>query len=134
MTTRYAFVCLHGSAKSVVAAEHFRRLAATRGFHVDVRSAGLEPDAEIPPGVVKSLRGDGIEVGGAKPRAATAEALAGASRVIAFGCDVGAIAPVTARVERWDDVPAVSDGYERARDVIVERVRRLVEELALHPA
>jgi len=26
------FVCLHGSAKSVIASEHFRRLAAERGL------------------------------------------------------------------------------------------------------
>src|SRR5207302_3446192 len=31
-------------------------------------------------------------------------------------------------VARWDDVPAVSDGFVAARDAIVARVRRLLED------
>src|SRR5438477_9984490 len=33
---RVLFVCLHGAAKSVVGAAHFRRVAASRGLAVDV--------------------------------------------------------------------------------------------------
>jgi arsenate reductase (thioredoxin) len=124
----YMFVCLHGSAKSVIASEHFRRLTAERGLDVDVRSAGTEPDAEVPSRVVQGLLGDGIDVRGFKPRAATRDALANASRVIAFGCDLTNVAPA-ARVDRWDDVPAVSDGYEQARDFIVNRLRSLVDDM-----
>ena len=51
------FVCLHGSAKSVIASQYFRRLAAERGLAADTGSAGTEPDAEIPPGVARGLRG-----------------------------------------------------------------------------
>jgi len=47
------FVCLHGSAKSLIAAEYFNRLAAARGLGVTATSAGTEPDAEIPPRVVQ---------------------------------------------------------------------------------
>lgn len=125
----YMFVCLHGSAKSVIAAQHFRRLASERGIEVDVQSAGTEPDAEIPPRVVQGLQSDGIDVRNLKPQAATRTALQNASRVIAFGCDLTKVAPPGARVERWDDVPAVSDGYEPARDFIVGRVRALLDEI-----
>ena len=53
--------------------------------------------------------------------------LATATRVVSFGCDLdGGSAP---RVDQWD-VPAVSDGYEAARDQIVARVEDLVAELA----
>jgi protein-tyrosine-phosphatase len=127
----YVFVCLHGSAKSIIASEHLRRLAAARGLDLEVGAAGTEPDAEIPARVVQGLLGDGIDVRGVAPRPATPAALARASRVIVFGCDVTGLAPAGARVERWDDVPAVSDDYGRARDVIVGRVRGLVEELAV---
>ena len=34
MEPRVLFVCLHGSAKSVITAEHCRRLAAARGVRV----------------------------------------------------------------------------------------------------
>jgi protein-tyrosine-phosphatase len=125
----YVFVCQHGSAKSVVASEHFRRLAVEHGLDVDVASTGTEPDAEIPRRVVEGLLGDGIDVRGLAPRPATRAALQHASRIISFGCDLRQVAPAGVPVERWDDVPAVSDGYARARDAILGRVRTLVDEL-----
>ena len=98
------FVCLHGSAKSLIAAEHFRGLARQRGLALEAASAGVEPDAEIPPGVVKGLRGDGIDVAGRRPRPLTREELAGARHVVSFGCDLSALVPPETKVERWDDV------------------------------
>ena len=59
---RVLFVCLHGSAKSLIALEHFRRLAAERGIAVEAAAAGTAPDAEIPPHVVQGPLGDGIDV------------------------------------------------------------------------
>jgi protein-tyrosine-phosphatase len=124
------FVCLHGSAKSVIASEHFRRLASERGLAIDTASAGTEPDAELPEKVVQGLRHDGISTDGLRPRAATRDDIERASLVVAFGCDLTPLAPKAKTFERWDDVPAVSEGYDRARDVIVARVRGLVGALA----
>jgi hypothetical protein len=98
------FVCLHGAAKSVVAAAHFRRLAGARGLPLDAVAAGTEPDPELGPGAVKGLAGEGLQARPVRPR------------------------PVTLAVEQWD-VPAVSDGYGPARDRIVEHVERLVDDL-----
>jgi len=123
------FVCLHGSAKSVIASEHFRRLAAERGLIADTSSAGTEPDAEIPPGVVRGLRGDGIDPSGLRPQGVTRADLERASRVVAFACDLTDMAPPGLTIERWDDVPAVSEDYGRARNVIAARVRGLVDQL-----
>ena len=122
------FVCLHGAAKSVVAAAHFRRLAAARGLAIDAVAAGTEPDAELAPGAVKGLAGDGLarRAGPSAPGHALRPGRA-PSRIVSFGCDV---APAKGqRVDQWD-VPAVSDGYEAARDRIVAHVERLVAELA----
>ena len=123
------FVCLHGSAKSVIASQYFRRLASERGVAAETASAGTEPDAEIPPGVIGGLRGDGINVGGLRPRPVTQADLARASRVVAFGCDLEPVAPPGLAIERWDDVPAVSEDYGRARDVIIARVRALLDHI-----
>ena len=54
-TPRVLFVCLHGAAKSVVAAAHFRKLTAQRGLAVEAAAAGTEPDAEMGPLAVKGL-------------------------------------------------------------------------------
>ncbi len=125
------FVCLHGSAKSLIALEHFRRLADERGMDVVADSAGTEPDAEIPPKVVQGLLADGIDVRGRRPRQVTRGELERASRVVSFGCDLGALAPRGLALERWDDVPAVSEDFARARDSIVARLGRLLDTLAV---
>ena len=121
------FVCLHGAAKSVVGAAHFRQLAVARGLDVDAVAAGTEPDPQLAPGAVKGLAGDGLAAAPSRPRPVTLYDLDSAARVVSFGCD---IAPARGqRVDQWD-VPAVSDGYAAARDRIVANVERLVAELA----
>ena len=125
------FVCLHGSAKSLIAAEYFNRLAAARGLGARATSAGTEPDDVIPPRVAQGLRDDGIDVGGRRPRRPTPADVEGAAVVVTFGCDLGELASRASRIERWDDVPAVSENFKRARDVIVARVAGLLEDPAL---
>jgi protein-tyrosine-phosphatase len=124
---RVLFVCLHGAAKSVVGAAHFRRLAAARGLAIGAVAAGIEPDAELAPGAVKGLAADGLAAAPTRPRPVTLHDLNAAARVVSFGCDV---TPAKGqRIDQWD-VPAVSDGYTAARDRIVANVERLVSELA----
>lgn len=125
--SRVLFVCLHGAAKSVIGAAHFRRLAQARGLSVGAVAAGTEPDPQLAPGAVKGLTGDGLQPTTTRPRPVTLYDLQSATRVVSFGCDV---APQQGqRVDQWD-VPAVSEGHEAARDRIVANVERLVAELA----
>src|SRR5262245_22103100 len=102
-TPNVLFVCLHGSAKSLIASEYLRRLAAERGVTVETAGAGTEPDSEIPPHVVQGLLADGIDVRGRRPRGVTRADLAGASRVVTFACNLGDLVPRGLAVERWDD-------------------------------
>jgi protein-tyrosine-phosphatase len=124
---RVLFVCLHGAAKSVVGAAHFRRLAEARGLAATAAAAGTEPDADLTPNAVKGLAGDGLAAAPARPRPVTLYDLQTAARVVSFGCEITPKPGV--RVEQWD-VPPISDGYETARDRIVQHVERLVAELA----
>ena len=128
-TPQVVFVCLHGAAKSVIAASIFDRLAAARGLEARATFAGTEPDPAIPPKVVQHLRAEGTDIAGRRPRLVTGDELARATRIVSFGCDLSAHGATTG-VERWDDVPAVSDDYGKARDDIARRVERLVEALA----
>jgi protein-tyrosine-phosphatase len=122
------FVCLHGAAKSVLAAADFRKLAAERGLTVTADAAGTEPDPAIAPGVVAALRAEGVELGQARPRRVTAADTAGADRVVTFGCELGDATPAAVRVERWDDVPAVSENLPLARAAIRRHLDRLLDE------
>lgn len=123
-------MCLHGSAKSVIAAAFAKRLAAERGIPLEAASAGVEPDAEIPPPVAASLLADGIDVRGRKPVAVTEEMIRDAGRVVSFGCELTGLIPAGVPVTEWADVPAVSDGYTTARDEIVSRLNVLLDEIA----
>ena len=125
------FVCLHGSAKSLIAAEYFNRLAAARGLPARATSAGTEPDDAIPPRVTQELGADGIDVQGRQPRRPTQADVDGSVVVVTFACDLGDLASRAPRIERWDDVPAVSEDFKRARDVIAARVTTLLEDSAI---
>lgn len=126
------FVCLHGAAKSVIAAHYLEQMAAARGVSLRASSAGLEPDEAIPHHVVTGLREDGIDVIDAAPRLATEALVNGADHVVSFGCDVTGLG-ARGDVTRWDDVPAVSDGYLEARSAIVTRVQDLLDHLSAGP-
>lgn len=128
-TPHIVFVCLHGSAKSVIADAHFQSLVKARGWSVRSGSAGTEPDSELPPHVAAGLRKDGLDLSGLRPQAAGAATLGEATHVVTFGPDVGAWVPDGCPVTYWKDVPAVADGYDRARSEILRRVTGLVDAL-----
>ena len=120
------FVCLHGAAKSVIAASHCQRLADDAGLAIRATFAGTEPDPGIAPTAASGLLAEGIDVREQPTHRVTPEELRHAWRVVSFGCDLEALAPGV-RVERWDDVPAVSENYRAARDAIVARLPKLIE-------
>ena len=122
---RIAFVCLHGSAKSVIASEYLNRAASRQGIPLQAFSAGREPDESIPPHVVSGLRDKGFDVAGRKPATADAATLARADRVIAFGCDLGNDAAGKPQAQ-WSDCPAVSDDFAAAWSYIVAHVDELL--------
>lgn len=129
--TRVLFVCQHGAAKSVIASEHLRRLADERGLAIHSSSAGVEPDDAIPPHVVAGLASDGFDVEGRRPDTLRQGMLADADVVVSFGCDV--VLPHddgrARRLVQWDDVPAVSEGYDTARNAIIKRLDSLVRQI-----
>ena len=65
------FVCLHGAAKSLIAACHLERLAKQRGMSVRATFAGTEPDPELTPAAVAGLEAEGIDVRDQRPRRVT---------------------------------------------------------------
>ena len=127
---RTVFVCPHGAAKSVIAAEFFRSMAADRGLSVQAQAFGVEPDPEIPAPVLEGLRRDGLEIAARQPEEPDPNSLAEADLVVLIGCELIDTQASSGVVVRWDGVPAVSDGYDAARTAIVERVEQLLRSLA----
>ena len=122
------FVCEHGAAKSIVAAAYFNKLARERNLRYRAIARGTAPQEEISVSAAKGLEGDGLAATEQKPAALTKDDVSGAFRVVAFCALPEDYKSV--RVEEWNDVPTVSEGYDRARDTIVEHVKRLLDELA----
>ena len=125
-----AFVCLHGAAKSVLAAACFERLAEARGVGARALAAGTEPDPEIAPVVLRSLLAEGIDLRGQQPRRVTPDDLAGAAAVVSFGPDLSALVAPGRAIVRWDDVPALSEDFEAGRAAILARLPALLEEVS----
>ena len=124
------FLCPHNAAKSVIAAAYWQRLADQRGWSVRATSAGTDSDPEVAPRVVTALLEEGLDVRGHRPRQVTREDLATAWRIVALGCDLGALTPPGRTVDHWNDVPAPSSDLPGALDTIAAHVRRFAETCA----
>jgi protein-tyrosine-phosphatase len=120
------FICEHGAAKSVVAAAYFNRLANDMGLDLRAIARGTNPDDKLSPRTVQGLLEDGLTPTESVPQKPTEADLQSAQRVITF-CELPAKYSSKAIVERWDDIPPVSENYARARDSIVERIRQMLD-------
>jgi arsenate reductase len=126
---KVAFVCLHGSAKSLIAAEYFNRLAREKASSLRATTSGPEPDPEVPGNVVDGMKARGFDVRAYKPTLISAEGLKDADLIVSFACDAGRkLAPDKAE-KRWDECPAVSDDFDIAWDFITGRVEKLFTQL-----
>jgi protein-tyrosine-phosphatase len=133
--TKVAFVCLHGSAKSLIAAEYFNRLACEHSLDFKATTSGPEPDPEVPSNVIDGLRNHAIDVRGHRPTLISAAGLVDVDLIVSFACDAGMRLAPDKPVQRWDECPAVSDDFEIAWTFITGRVeglfRRLKQEHAV---
>ena len=121
------FVCEHGSAKSTIAAEHFNKLAGERNLPVQAISRGTDPDSIFPDNVVAGLQSDGLKIGEPRPQKLSQNEIDKSIRIITF-CELPDQYE-NDHGEDWSDVPPVSENYERSRDQIVERVKRILDEV-----
>ena len=127
--TTVLFMCPHGAAKSVLASAYFTQLAKERGLNVRVESAGTDPDPAISPAVAAHLKRQGYPVPGSNPRKANAKDCASADVVISIGCDLSGLGEPRGKLMRWDEVPPLSEDFNRADEAIRTRVTQLIEEL-----
>ncbi len=123
------FVCEHGSAKSIVAATYFNKLAQEKGLHAQAIARGTNPDLGLSGYAVAGLLADGLTPSQLTPQKLLPEELEAAEHVVSFyelpAADVG-----KTHIEYWNNVPAVSEDYEKARDMILARIQDMIKDLA----
>ena len=120
------FVCEHGAAKSILAAAYFNRFAGEMDLDWRAVARGTNPDRDLSPQTAKGLSEDGLTPTESVPQKLTVADIQSAQRVITF-CELPAEVHQQIRVDYWDDVPSVSESYEKARDAIIERIRVLLK-------
>ena len=122
------FVCEHGAAKSVMAAAHFNQRAKERKLPYRAVAKGTSPQEQLSEIAVKGLTAEGLVARPSRPEQVTAADVAGAARVVTFGCDTSKVAP-EARPESWADVPGPSEDYAASRQAIDRHLDALLAEL-----
>jgi arsenate reductase len=123
------FVCEHGAAKSVLAAELLQLAAAAQRLRVVVRAAGIEPSAEIADGVLTLLPEQAAALQGRTPRRVTAADLDMAAITVTFNLDPADLPARPRELLAWDDVPPVAGDPVAARAVIDGHIAELIDRL-----
>ena len=121
------FVCEHGSAKSIIAAVEFERMAKEKGLDLNILARGTNPDTEIPKLVRDGLKADGYDAGARKPTKVSEKDLNGAAKVVSFGPDLKPWLQDGATVTDWSATPSVSEDYRRASNYIRQRLETLLK-------
>jgi protein-tyrosine-phosphatase len=121
------FVCEHGAAKSILAAAYFNQLASDLGLDLRAIARGTKPDEELSQTAIKGLSGDGLTPAESVPQKLTKADIQAAQRVISF-CELPVEYQQQIIVERWDEIPPVSENYEKARDAIIKHIRQMLDQ------
>lgn len=119
------FVCEHGAAKSIVAAAYFNKYAMGRGLELRAIARGTNPDNELSAHAVAGLREDGLTPSEVIPQKLSLEDLESAQRIVSF-CELPEEYQQKAIVEKWDNIPPISENYEKARDAMLEQLNELL--------
>ena len=123
------FVCVHNAGRSQMAAALLERAADGR---IAVRSAGSAPAETINPAVREAMAEIGIDLGSARPKLLSDDAVRAADVVVTMGCGDACPFYPGKRYEDWAlDDPAGQgiDAVRVIRDQIREQVEQLIKEL-----
>jgi arsenate reductase (thioredoxin) len=123
------FVCRHGAAKSVLAAAELARLASAAGVAIDVRAAGIEPDATVAPAVLAALPLE-ARTNLRPPRRVTTDDVACAARTVTFDLDPSELPGQPEACERWDGLPSASADAQGFIAALAPRAEALVRKIA----
>lgn len=122
------FVCEHGAAKSIIAAAYFNSLAAEWNLNMRAIARGTIPDQELSPKAVEGLRLDGLMPVESVPQKLTLTEFESAERIVSF-CELPEEYEPKTALERWNDIPPVSQDYDKARDAILFHLKAFVTNL-----
>jgi arsenate reductase (thioredoxin) len=122
------FVCEHGSAKSIIAAVEFERMAKEKGLDLNILARGTNPDAKIPKLVRDGLKANGYDAVNLKPTKVSEKDLKGAAKIVSFGPDLKPWLADGATASDWSATPSVGEDYQKAREYIRRQLEILLKD------
>ena len=125
---RIVFVCEHGAAKSVIASAYFNQLAGERGLAMQSVARGTTPDDELSPNTIAGLHKDGLTPAELIPQKLSQANVDAAQRIITF-CELPEEYQGKSVIEHWDNVPPISEDYDKARDAIIKHLNHLMNNM-----
>jgi hypothetical protein len=127
-TKKIVFVCEHGSAKSVIAAAYFNKLAKEKNIRWEAVSRGNNPDKGLPEKTKKLLASDKLLDVTFVPQKISQLDIDEAEQVIIFNDLPGDINGKN-KVGYWLGIQSVNDDFQKLRDDIVEKINPLIDSL-----
>ena len=124
---RIIFVCEHGAAKSIIAAAYFNKLAGEKNLNIHAIARGTNPDPELSPKTISGLHADGLTPTELIPQKLALADIESAQSIVTF-CELPEEYQNKVKIEKWDNVPPVSENYEKARDTIIEQLKQLLKQ------
>ena len=124
---RIVFVCEHGSAKSVIAAAYFNKLAKESGVSCVAVARGTKPDKEISRKTRELLESDGLFDGRVVPQGLSQNDVNDARQLIMFTSFPAELKE--GNTVYWMDVKSPNDDFHILRDQIVRRIIPLIDSL-----
>ena len=125
-TPTIVFVCEHGAAKSIIAAAYYNKLAQERKLETRAIARGTNPDPELSPKTITGLRTDGLTPTESIPQKLSVADIESTQIIVTF-CELPEEYQNKVQTEKWEDVPPVSENYEKARDAILEKLNQLMK-------
>lgn len=124
---KIVFVCEHGAAKSVIAANYFNKLAAERGLNYEAVCRATAPDSTLNAGTRAGLKADHITQN-KNPLKLTLTDTVNVERIIMF-TPVPNSFKTTKPIEDWSSAQNIDGNYQQRRDAIVRKINVLLDSL-----
>lgn len=120
------FVCTHGAARSPIAAAYFDKIVDEKGLNYKAVFRGTKPDSVLTQGTIEGLHNDDFEINDWKPEAVSEDDIENAYKIVTFDCELPSHVD-SSKLVRWDGTPPISKDYNKARNIIKEKVNELIE-------
>jgi hypothetical protein len=124
---KVVFVCEHGAAKSVIAANYFNKLAAERGLSYEAVCRATAPDSTLNAGTRAGLRKDNIQQNKNPLKLNLADTI-NATRIIIF-TPLPSNFKTGTPIEDWSATQNVDGAYDQRSEAIKNKINTLLDSL-----